>query len=163
MKILDDRGRLFGLVNVIDLLVLLLVVAAAYTLFTRFVADDMRYDPGAVPVTITTHVSEVRQPTVDAMKVGDTVYDHVTGQVIGEIVQKEVEPYREPVDAGDGRLILAEVPERYNINVVLEGYGHDLGRTIRVASYEVRVGSSLTLQGREFSVASTVFKVEVGR
>lgn len=162
MRILDNRGRLFGLVNVIDLLVVLLILAAAYTLFTRFVADDMRYEPGAVPVTITAHVSEVRQPTVDAVKVGDIVHDHNTGQVIGEIVEKEVEPYQEPVETGDGRMVLADVPGLYNINVVVQGYGHDLGRGIRVASYEARVGSSMTLQGRDFAVASTVFKVEVG-
>jgi hypothetical protein len=76
MKIIDERGRLFGKVSVIDLAVILiiLVMAAAYYFRTNAGKDGAEIS-SSVEVRYEMTVREVRQTTVDLLRVGDPVYD----------------------------------------------------------------------------------------
>lgn len=162
MKIIDNKGKLFGLINIIDLFVVLAVVILASVLLLRFTGvREMRQDVGGTPVTVITIIDEVRQETVDAIQVGDVVRDTAGGQVFGTIVDKEKEVHRKQVSTADGEVVWAEVPERYSVYLTVEGRGHDLGHVLRIASHEVRVGTSVVLYARGYSVASTVLEYEI--
>lgn len=162
MKIIDEKGRLLGLINIIDLFVLLMIVFVAVAGVMRFTgARTPRSEPGTVKVMVDAVVAEVREQTVDAIQVGDVVRDSASGQVFGTIIEKEVEPTLWQVKTADGRVVLAEVPDRFNIVLRLESRGHDLGSVLRIASHEVRVGTAATLQARKYSVLSTILDYEI--
>ena len=162
MQIIDHRGRLFGLINLVDLAVVLLVLVVAAAAYYRLGGgEDQRHREGGTPLEVLLEVSEVRQPTVDVLREGDIVYDHTTGEVIGEIAAKEVEPYRTPVETAGGEVVMAEVPEHYNVYLTLHSGANDVGGTFRVASYEVKIGNRITLEGPDFSVRGTVMGFEV--
>ncbi|TKX86572.1 DUF4330 family protein [Halorubrum sp. SS5] len=74
MKLIDDEGRLFGAVNVIDALVVLLIAAVVVAGAAFVFADDP--EPAPTPETDTTYatldVGTVSPYIVDAIEEGDT-------------------------------------------------------------------------------------------
>ncbi len=161
MKIIDEKGRLLGVINIIDLAVVVLLVLLASVAFTRFTGEEERHQPGEARVTIEALVSEVRIYTVDAIQVGDVARDVVTKEPIGTIVDKKVQPFRQPVETAAGEIVWAEVPDRYDVYITLEGSAHDLGDAIRTASHEIRVGSEVQMVSRNFNITSRILLVQV--
>ncbi len=162
LKIIDKKGRLFGLVNLIDLFVLLTLLLLGAALLLRFTGlRDMRHEVGGTPVTVKVVINEVRIETVEAIEVGDVVRDATGGQIFGTVIDKQWEIHLRQVTTADGAVVWAEVPERYTVYVTVDARGHDLGHVLRIASHELRVGSSVTLFSRDYSVASTVLEYEI--
>src|SRR5690554_1165418 len=97
MKIINEKGKLFGLINIIDLAVVmilgLLVVGGAMR---------MKSKPIVVSETskayITYEVQDIRMVSVDNIEVGDPLYHYDKGDFVGTIVEKEVKPFTEPLE-----------------------------------------------------------------
>ncbi len=163
MVLIDKKGKLLGLINIIDLIVIMLVVAlvtgGAYKLVLseRAVGEEDRLAEVVLEVVI----SEVRQATVDIVAQGDKLQDATIRQHFGEIIDLEVKPFRIPVETREGKVVMAEVPERYDIHLTIAGTGRISRDAIRVASFEVLTGSRIHLRTRYYSVVATVLKVEV--
>ena len=76
MKIIDENGRLFGKISVIDVVVLLLVVAMAAAIF--FVKRDQAVTGNSVaeqPITFQVLVSGAYDYMEPMIQVGDLLYD----------------------------------------------------------------------------------------
>jgi hypothetical protein len=67
MKLMDEKGRLFGKVNIVDLLVVLLVIVVAVVLAVKLTGGDSAVaDSGEdVTLTYTVWVTEVDQATYE--------------------------------------------------------------------------------------------------
>ena len=111
MKLINEKGKLFGVINVVDLLVLLAVIAVAagvgYKLFAPQIAEaaakqvDMTMIVrvrGATPFL----VAEVeRNSQVGKQIVSGNSY---TSAVITDM---QIEPYDQQVTTADGRIVTA--------------------------------------------------------
>ena len=164
MQLIDEQGKFFGIVNTVDLTVIALVLVVGFLAASRFLTDDVQQplpDETHQEILLETEISEVREPTVRAIEVGDVVRDNNSGQIIGEIIEKQVEPHRTPVETAAGEVIMAEVPERQTILLTLKAHGQVTETAVTVAGNEVRVGTSLMLQGQIYRVRSTVLHVEI--
>ncbi|MGI5875303.1 MAG: DUF4330 domain-containing protein [Dethiobacteria bacterium] len=161
MKIIDDRGKLFGIINIVDLIVLILLMTVVMVGVGKFTGRATRNEPGTIPVNLEVLISEVRQQTVQAIKVGDQVMDATSSSVVGTIKDKKVVPFRRPAETGKGGFVLAEVPERFDIYLELECNGHDTGSVLRIASYEIRIGTTMILRTRDYAVAGIVLRKEL--
>ena len=75
MKIINEKGKLFGIINIIDLIVLLVIV-----LLVGGGVKRMNKKPAVVAETkkalITIEVSDIRTPTVDGIVVGEPLYHY---------------------------------------------------------------------------------------
>jgi hypothetical protein len=161
LKIIDDRGKLFGIINLIDLIVLILLLIVVMVGVGKLTGRTARHEPGSLPVNLEVLINEVRQQTVDAIEVGDLVWDATSSSVVGTISDKKVVPNRRPAETGEGGFVMAEVPERFDIYLELECDGHDTGSVLRIASYEVRIGTTLVLRTRDYAVAGIVLRKEL--
>jgi hypothetical protein len=162
MPWLDERGRLFGRVNIVDLMVLalVLIVAARLGLKSRVFRA---VNPSTVkPVEVVLVVEDVRQATVDAMQEGETVLNTKSNAVLGKLVKKEVRPAQKEVQTADGRLVLAESPFKKDVYLTVRGEGQVTSNVIILGGAEMRVGASVAVKGLKFSVNSTVLGVKVG-
>ncbi len=65
MKVIDEKGRLFGKVNIVDLLVLVLIVAAAAVLGMKFLGGRGAPGETAQKLTYTVRVMGVTQETYE--------------------------------------------------------------------------------------------------
>lgn len=153
-RFLDERGRLFGKVNVVDLLVLLVVVAVVLFAVVRLVGDTSE----SVPVKVTYVVEAVRQPTVDVLQAKGTVTD-TSGTVLGKVVDVRVTPTREEYMTPEGELKVFDSPVFKDVSIVVEGEGRMSGSTVRIGSIPLRVGKRVTLVGVGFEVQTMITSV----
>ncbi len=156
MKLIDEKGRLFGLVNVLDLLfVLILAVAivggAKRLKGTRVVNDTSRR------ASVEFLVKEVRQVTVDNIKVGDEVYHYDKGTYFGKITKTWVEPYTEKVESGDGAWVMAQVPERYNVHIIIEGDMQESDQAYTFGGEQLKIGNEYRLKTKTSAFFGTCF------
>lgn len=159
MKMVDNKGKLFGLINIIDLAVVLVV---ALIIFGG--AKRMKSKPVIVNETtkarITYEVSEVRTPTVENLVEGDFLQHYDRGGLIGDIVEVTSEPYKEKLDY-NGEWINAEVPGKYNAYVVVEADINNSPEFIVVGGEQTRIGGQYRMKNKRVAFFGTVIDIDI--
>lgn len=161
MPLLDERGRLFGRVNIIDLAVLILVLAVAARLGLKSRLLRAVNPSTTKPVEVVLVVEDVRQATADAMQEGENVLNTKSNAVLGKLVKREVRPAVKEVETADGRLVEAQSPLKKDVYLTIRGQGQVTPNVILLGGYEMRVGASVAVKGLKFAVNSTVLSVKV--
>jgi hypothetical protein len=123
-KILDENGRLFGKVSVIDVIVLIAVVVLAIAAFTKFnLPDSPVSSDRTVDVVYTIQVNAMRDlegGLTRLLRAGDKLYFRRTGAFIGTIVDVRISDAMSLESLEDGTYILARVYDRYDVELVVE-------------------------------------------
>lgn len=159
MKIVNEKGKLFGLINIIDLAVILIlgliVVGGASRLKTKpiIVNEDSK-------AVITYEVSDIRMATVENIIVGDPIYHYDKGGFIGNITDVKVEPYKEPVES-DGKWINAEIPEKYVATFTVDADVRDNPDVLVSGGEQTRIGVQFRVKNKRIAFFGTVMKIEV--
>lgn len=160
--VIDDKGKLFGKISIIDIVVVLFILAALGGAYYKFFMtgqggaaaqfDTLRYQ---------TIVKMVRQPSVDAILEGADAYDGESGNYIGKIIDKQVRPAMGFIEKADGTIVEAQAPDRFDVLVTLEvpGVENDHGYFAN-GTIEIKRGSDLKLSTRMIEVQSRVTDVE---
>lgn len=156
-RILDDRGRLFGKVNIVDLLVLLVIIAVVVFAVVRMTGGSSK----TVPVKVTYVVEAVRQATVDALQAKGDVTDEGS-TYLGEVKDVVVTPTLVEVPTADGELKAVESPVFRDVSIVVRGEGRVSGSTVRIGSVPMRVGKKVTLIGTGYEVQTVIMDVAWG-
>lgn len=112
-------------INIADILILLVILALAALAVFKFgilnQKESAGVDASAEQMTYTAFIDEVRMPTVNALHVGDAVYDEKTGICIGVIQDVSYEPYQKGIIAANGEIKQVEYPDYYSITLTIEG------------------------------------------
>lgn len=159
MKIVNEKGKLFGLINIIDLAVVLIlaliVVGGASRLKTKpiLVNEDSK-------ALITFEVSDIRMATIENIVVGDPIYHYDKNGYIGTITDVQVEPYKEPVEL-DGKWVNAEVPEKYVATFTVDADVRDNPEVIVSGGEQTRIGVQFRVKNKRIAFFGTVMKIEV--
>lgn len=160
-RFLDGRGRIFGKVNIVDLLVLLVIVAVVVFAVVRMTGGSSE----TVPVKVKYTVTAVRQATVDALvdalEAEGTVWDDggtALGKVVDVVETSTLEEFMTP----DGELKAFESPVFSDLDVVVLGDGRVSGSTVRIGSVPIRVGKKVTLVGTGFEVQTVIMDLVWG-
>jgi hypothetical protein len=160
-RFLDERGRIFGKVNVVDILVLLVIIAVVVFAVVRFTGASSQ----SVPLKVTYTVEAVRQATVDAIQetveVNGTVRDE-GGTVLGKVVRVDVRPTQAEYMTPEGEVEAFDSPIFNDVDIVVRGDGSKSGETARIGSVPMLVGRKVTLRGPKFEVQSVIMKVISG-
>lgn len=153
---LDDRGRLFGKVNLVDVLVLVALGALLAFALLRF------SDGGAADTTIRTTfvVEKVRETSFLQFKEGDEVRDD-TGTMLGTIERAGRQPSLVEVPTDDGRLTAQPSPVFWDLEIVVRGSGNASSSLVRIGNVPMRVGKIFVLTGPTFEVRAQIRDVEV--
>ncbi|MDO5028673.1 MAG: DUF4330 domain-containing protein [Bacillota bacterium] len=160
MTIIDKKGKLFGLINIIDLLVLVIVVGLLAFGAKRMGSGSVSQSE-TKEALVTYEISEIRQLSVDQIKPGDPLYHYDKGTYIGTIENVDVEPYREKVDY-NGRWVEAEVPKKFVATVTVKANIEETDQYYLVGGEQTRVGIQFRLKNKNFAAFGTVIDVEVG-
>ena len=129
MRFLDDQGRLFGKINIIDLIVLLGVAAGVL-----FIAVRANREPEPVieyhQAEYVFEISGVRENAAKAYQVGDTVYDGTVA--VGTIREVEYAKQKVAQLQPDGSYQEVERKLFYKVRLLVETdqYYEDEGRYI---------------------------------
>ncbi len=157
MAFIDNRGRLFGWMNLVDLLVVLVLIALVAFAYVRFVAGT-----GDEETLITTfRVEQVREPTILEIEVGDEVRDE-TGTVLGTVRQTEDYPTKvEFLNEQTGEPVVVESNLYFDIDFAVEGQGQVSQSQYAIGSIPLEVGRQLVVKGPGFSVRAAIIDIEV--
>ena len=141
-QMIDEKGRLFGKLSVIDAAVILIVIAVAFGAFLKFVVLEQTAVSAEVhPVSITLEVSGVRAWGMNNIRAGDTIF--TGGTEVGEITEVEVRPFR-VYTQGEGQVWWGEVPDRYVLilSVAAEATISEEGRVMVSRVLPMNIGNS---------------------
>lgn len=127
MKLMDENGRLFGRISIIDVLAILAVIVMAAALFTSQTRTGTQVDEQTITFQI--RVRGVDTCVAGAILAGDSLYDQgysSGGRGIGEITAVEVE--RDPGtrladQLTDGSLSYLEAEGTVDLLLTVEGRG----------------------------------------
>ena len=163
MKVIDEKGRLLKIVNVVDLLVVLAVIVVVggivWKLFSPAVSDAVAPQVkmtavmrirGATPYL----VNEVKANPLEGKKL--VAGNSYTSAVI---VKVEIIPYVQQVTTADGRIVEATDPSKKDILITVEATVPKDTPTPTVANQEVRAGRSFILKTQDFESAPTIESV----
>lgn len=159
MSIIDSKGRLFGKINIIDLMIILLVIAVG----AKF-ALSRSQEPASVEtktIQVEFMVKDVRDATASVIKVGDTVREVKTNVVLGKVSDVKVVPSEVFVETADGKVVAAIHPVFYDVYMTVEGAGTASDNAVVIGNSEIRIGTALVLTTNLYSVTSTVVGIEV--
>ncbi|MBE7047913.1 MAG: DUF4330 domain-containing protein [Ruminococcaceae bacterium] len=133
---LDNKGKLFGKVSVIDLLVVCIVIIMAIGAYMSWQKINNKtvltenkgliQNSAADTLEVTMRLEEVRQITMDAIHIGDDVFMKDTGKFFGQVVDVYSEPAKRLIYSQDGTPIEAVVPNRLDVLMVVHVPGKRL-------------------------------------
>ena len=145
MRFLDDRGRVLGKFNIVDLVIVLVLVAVgtwfAYARFGRDLKAEMAAREQPIEYCIV--VMGVRPTTAEALQKGGKAFEFKTGAEIGAIKDVTVEPAYIWTVTDKGTWVRTQTDERVDAFVYLEATARLGENVITVNGVEIRVGASI--------------------
>jgi hypothetical protein len=157
-RVLDDRGRLFGKVNIVDLLVLVVIVAVVVFAAVRLTGGG---SVDTVPVKVSFVDTRVEQALVAGLQAKGTVKD-AGGNVIGEVQSVQVTPSIEELLTTDGELKMFASATHSDVTFVVLGEGTVTDSTAHIGRLAARVGADVRLIGPGYEAQTTITKVVWG-
>lgn len=163
MRFLDEKGRVFGKISVIDLVVVLvLVVAGAWFAYAKF-GRNLEADVAArqQPIEYTIIVPTLRPTTAEALAMGGSVFEFKTGANIGTIRGVKTEPCEVWTIIGDGTWLKVKDDGKVDAYVTVSSTARVGEDTITVNGVEVRVGLSLGIKTKWAQVNGHILTMEL--
>ncbi|MDI3269517.1 MAG: DUF4330 domain-containing protein [Bacillota bacterium] len=159
---IDAHGRLFGRINIIDLAVLILVlVLAGRTAYGWFVQKPA-VEQTLRPITFQVLVERVRQPTADAFKEGDVVYDARSNARLGILRKIEIRPavLLKTNDDGTKTEVVSDIYRE--VLLTIEGPGQVTPTAVMVGPLQIHIGTPIKIQNAIWGVEGIVWSIEPG-
>ncbi|MGI6452590.1 MAG: DUF4330 domain-containing protein [Syntrophomonadaceae bacterium] len=133
---LDEKGRLFGLINIVDLAVvlLILVLAGGYFWSKRAPADT-----AVNTATIKVICPYLRPEVARQIHEGDQLL--ARGQIQPVFIKEiRVEPANDTASDAKGQIILQKHPFRQDVYLTIEGPIANTGGELYLAGQQIRAG-----------------------
>ena len=164
MKWIDSKGKLFGKINAIDLVVVILVVALGFGAYSTFgVMDTTSATAATQPVSYVVKIERVRNTSLDNVFSGDILYDETSGNAIGTITAVNSQPSQMVMDCPDGTVKLADVENRIDLYLTVEADAvvNESGTFVN-KTYELLVGSKKKFYTKYISCEGSVSEIHNG-
>ena len=120
-KIIDENGRLFGRISIIDFVVIAVVVVLAGALYTKDTAVPIAGVSDPLQ-SIEYEVSITNMPAgrLEGLREEDILYNKETGNPMGTIRKIEVEDCVTSMLKADGTYVMASVEDRYDVTLTVD-------------------------------------------
>ena len=165
MKAIDEKGRVFGKLNLIDLVVGLVLIALVVGVAWKLVGGRIS-DAVAANNAVTVQY-EVLCTNVDRT-VANYCMENANGQLMsngdlldGYVTGCTMEPYMESTINTEGNTVSYQVTDRQNLRFTIECQVVPANNAYEVGSQEVRVGKSHIVKTSMIEVTGTVTAMTV--
>lgn len=166
---IDRDGRIFGLVSVVDLLVLIFLVLAGVSLYLKANVLDttqtaQSHDLSAMDtVSVQVLVSNVSDFVADALEIGDEVYDqgNFDAGVLGTISDIQIQDASYIAELSNGlRAVVSGAEDHCNILLTLEcRYTQSNGFWMINGDYPLGVNAARTFFTKYAGFGGTVVQI----
>ena len=163
MKIIDNNGRLFGKISIIDVFVILVVAVLAVALYLK--TNTMTHTSTATKNEVNTNqvrAQGVNNCVENNIQVGDRIFDEdrPRGGCLGKVTAIEIMPGTEMEEFSDGTM--EEVPSENTVNLLLtvEGEGLISGKSYSLNRiYDLGVNSARNFVTEYARLTGTVVSI----
>lgn len=153
MKIIDEKGRIFGLINIIDLCILLAVVLVVGVLGMKMMGKNVGVagPSDTKEVVVRVKCTLKYEEAYKALAKGDKLVSG-TSFVGGTITDVSQEPAAYTVGTDDGRLVKTEHPFLKDIYVTFKMRGSETSPVLKLGSQEIRIGYKHTVKTQRVEI-----------
>lgn len=166
MKIVNEKGKLFGLINVVDLIILaaavFLVGAIVWQLAGDKVSDAVSPD---AEMTVVMKVPGCVPDLVAEAERQNLVGQHlVSGGVVLDAYISDfwIEDYMPQVESASGEIVNSVDPSKKTLCFEVKAMVPANTATPKIGSQEVRSGMTFILKTQTFSVIPNIFYMQIG-
>ena len=125
MKITDSKGRLFGKVNIVDLIIVVCIVVLALGVFLKNGKLDGKMTTDTV-IEYTMKVSSIRKASVEALEKNyEGLTEIESNRELGDIIDIKKSPAKELTQLADGSYKQTELPDRYDVLITVRVKGSE--------------------------------------
>lgn len=143
---IDKNGKLFGKINIIDLLIILVVVAVVVIFVTKaFTPAQQASETETSTVRLEFFSFEAIPQIADSLEVGASAFEDTTNVQFGKVVDFSAEPAKEYTVDADGNTVEIPSAYKYVVTVTLELEGNLTDSGLYIGSRLYSIGTSYTL------------------
>lgn len=160
MKIVDEKGKLFGLVNIVDLLVLVAILLVIGGAAYKFKARGSGGEGATRTVSVTVLAPALRPEMLTGIKAGDKM---VSGTSFTDVVIKDVKirPAFMVTTDSAGRRVEATDPYLKDLIVTVEGNTVISGGTINLGGQEIRRNKDYYIKSLDYEFKGMILDVAI--
>lgn len=166
MKIINEKGKLFGIINLVDLICILLVLLLVGGIGWKLLGTKV--EQAVSPTSTVTCIFRVRGAQSylqDWLNENDQIGQQLvagSGYVDGAYVEDMwMEPYVTQATTDDGRIVDATDPTKKDILFKVTGKVAANSPILKIGTQEVRTGTTFIIKTRTFEISSTIQSVTV--
>lgn len=159
MSLIDDKGRIFGKFNILDLFIIAMIIVLGVGGFYKVKKVNPTNIIKPKPIDLKIIVMEREKFSADMIKKGDILKEYDTGIVLGEITDIEANPAAAEVATIDGEIKIAEIPDRYDLLITVDAKAMITENAIMSGNKELRIGNKLVLRTKTYALDSIVLEV----
>ena len=162
-KIIDEKGRLFGKISIIDIIVIIIAIALVAAVYVKFGRNSSASLTETRPVTYTMEINGIREGTVDAVRVGDKLYDYEHKVFIGEITDIQKKTATAVIQDLSGNYRETDVEGRYYLLLTLKADCEIVGgRVYSQGTQEITVNADQKCYTKYATFSGKIMKIEYG-
>jgi hypothetical protein len=164
MKLIDEKGRIFSKVNIVDLIVLVVIIALVAAVAVKFAGSRSSDDSTAVSTEeqycYATIVARLQPEEVgEYLEVGDHLVAN-GNYTDAEIVDVKIEPAAYVGVNSDGLTVQSQHPIWKDITVVAKQKLDPSSVTLKLGGQEIRVGYDFILKTQDVETKAVIRGIE---
>ena len=156
MKIINEKGKLFGIINVVDFLVLLAAIAVIGGLGWKLLGPKV---VEAVSPTVTL-TSQMRVRGVSPVVYNDLQEHTQVGKHL--VSDMWLDDYEIQIQCADGRIVNAVDPVKKDVVFMIESQVAEGTPAPKIGTQEVRMGRTFILKTNDFETTANIELVVMG-
>lgn len=157
MRLLDEKGRLFGLINIVDLTILILAAALIFGLYNKF---QTMAKPQNQPVIVQVLCRGVHPDIAGQVAPGDKMI--ANGSFVPlELKSVSAAPARitYSVPKGGPELVSGVDPGLRDLTITLQGVATSLTADLTLYGQEIKAGRSFVIRSQTYQLEGTITAV----
>ncbi len=162
-KILDEKGRLFGVINIVDVIVIILAIVIVCGVYVKFSKNEKTSTSAAnlQAVEYQLEIKSIRSGTAGSFRSGDLIFDKENDVELGTVTNVQISDATLPKPLADGTYVVGNVEGRYDVILTIEGNCQIInGRYYINKSDEISVGHDKRTYTKYCEVAGRVIDIE---
>ncbi len=155
--IIDEKGKLFGKVNLLDLILAVIMIAAIAVACILFAGGPKT--GATLPVTYTVEIQNKDEAYFSHVVLGETVTDGVTGVYVGKIKGFEKKPATIIAQA-DNRLVATNPEGRFDGYVQIEVEAGVSYPDLLASDIELKIGSDVAFRSESLAMHGYIVDID---
>ena len=157
---LDKNGKINGKINIVDLLAIILVIAAVIGISTRYITNPSNKVRRGIEIEYEVKIIGVRDFTVKALQKKGTLYDK-DKHSLGEIKSVRYENQKQEQFKSDGSVVYVDIPEKYTVYLTVAAESHETDEDYFVGDKtEISAGGWIDVMTKYAHTSGVIVNVE---